>query len=86
MICGIPAIVSDRVGAGYDLVEDGKTGYVYPCGDVAALARILRAVLPDRLLLKAMGEQARKRLTSWSPRDNAEATILAVEKAMANRE
>lgn len=86
MICGIPAIVSDRVGAGYDLVEDGKTGYVYPCGDVAALARILREVLPDHLLLKAMGERARTRLTSWSPRDNAEATILAVEKAMANRE
>ncbi|HXU38810.1 MAG TPA: glycosyltransferase family 4 protein [Blastocatellia bacterium] len=86
MICGIPAIVSDRVGAGYDLVEDGKTGYVYPCGDVAALSRILREVLPDRRLLKTMGKQARARLTSWSPRDNAEATILAVEKAMANRE
>lgn len=86
MICGIPAIVSDRVGAGYDLVENGKTGFVYACGDVAALAKILRAVLPDRLLLKAMGGRARKRLASWSPRDNAEATILAVEKAMANRE
>lgn len=82
MICGIPAIVSDRVGAGYDLVENGKTGFVYPCGDVAALEAILRKALPDRALLKEMGEQARERMKSWSPQVNADATILAVEKAM----
>jgi glycosyltransferase involved in cell wall biosynthesis len=85
MICGIPAIVSDRVGAGYDLVEDGRTGYAYPCGDVDALTTILRRVLPDGELLKEMGRQARERMKSWSPRVNAEATILAVEKAMAKR-
>jgi glycosyltransferase involved in cell wall biosynthesis len=82
MICGIPAIVSDRVGAGYDLVEDGKTGYVYTCGDVEALSEILRRVLCDRELRERMGRQARERMKSWSPRVNAEATILAVEKAM----
>ena len=85
MICGIPAIVSDRVGAGYDLVENGKTGFMYPCGDVGALEAILRRVLPDRALLKEMGEQARERMKTWSPRVNAEATILAVEKAMGEK-
>ena len=85
MICGIPAIVSDRVGAGYDLVENGKTGYMYTCGDVGALEAILRRVLPDRALLKQMGEQARERMKTWSPRVNAEATILAVEKAMGKK-
>ena len=84
MLCGIPAIVSDRVGAGYDLVEDGETGFVYPCGDVSALAKILSDVLPDRMLLKSMGEQASKRMASWSPAANAEATIRAVEKAIGN--
>jgi len=84
MICGIPAIVSDRIGAGYDLVSDGETGFVYRCGDVSALAKILSDVLPDRLLLKSMGERASKRMTSWSPGDNAEATIRAVEKAIGN--
>jgi Glycosyltransferase len=83
MICGIPAIVSDRVGAGIDLVENDKTGFVYPCGDVDALAAILRRVLSDREQLKRMGEAARQRIANWSPRENAEATILAVEKALA---
>lgn len=85
MICGIPAIVSDRVGAGYDLVEDGRTGYAYPCGGVGALAEILRRVLPDRALLKEMGEQARERMKTWSPSVNAEATIDAVEKVLLRR-
>jgi glycosyltransferase involved in cell wall biosynthesis len=86
MICGIPAIVSDRVGAGFDLVEHGKTGYVYPSGNVDALASILREVLPDRELLKSMGENARARMQTWSPRENAEATVKAVETAIALRQ
>jgi len=85
MICGIPAIVSDRVGAGFDLVENGETGIVFPSGDVESLTGILRDVLADRARLKRMGEAARKRIETWSPRENAEATILAVEKAIAMR-
>lgn len=85
MICGIPAIASDRVGASLDLIEQGKTGFVYPCGDEAALADILRTVLSDSQLLKQMGEAARRRIATWSPRENAEATVRAVEKALAGR-
>jgi glycosyltransferase involved in cell wall biosynthesis len=83
MICGIPAIVSDRVGAGLDLVENERTGFIYPCGDVAALAAILGRLLADRAQLKRMGEAARQRMATWSPRDNAEATIAAAQKALA---
>ncbi|MFL6210390.1 MAG: glycosyltransferase family 4 protein [Pyrinomonadaceae bacterium] len=86
MICGIPVVVSDRVGAGLDLVENGRTGFVYPSGDVDALASILRKVLADRELLKKMGAAARLRISNWSPRENAEATILAVEKAIIARQ
>ena len=32
MLCGCPAAVSDRVGAKYDLVKEGETGYVFPVG------------------------------------------------------
>jgi len=85
MICGIPAIVSDRVGAALDLVENEKTGFVYPCGDVDGLAVVLRKLLSDRELLKSMGEAARARIAAWSPSENAEATIRAVEQALAAR-
>lgn len=36
--CGLPCIVSDRVGAG-DLIEHRRNGSIFPAGDEAALAR-----------------------------------------------
>ena len=36
--CGLPAIVSDRVGCAPDLVMDGLTGSTVPAGDVGRLA------------------------------------------------
>ena len=34
LMSGLPVIVSDRVGAGYDLVKAEENGYVYTSGDV----------------------------------------------------
>ena len=45
MACGLPAVVSDAVGCGPDLVEPGLTGAVFPLGDAAAMARGIEAVL-----------------------------------------
>jgi glycosyltransferase involved in cell wall biosynthesis len=39
--CGLPAIVSDRVG-GADLVRHRDNGSVFPVGDAAALAAELK--------------------------------------------
>lgn len=82
MICGIPAIVSDRIGAGYDLVREGETGFVYPCGNVDALASVLREILSDRGMLIRMGKNARERMETWSPRENAAVTVEAIERAL----
>lgn len=45
MACGIPAIVSDVVGCGPDLIDPGQTGATFPLGDVAALASAIESVL-----------------------------------------
>ena len=45
MACGVPAVVSDAVGCGPDLVEEGQTGMIFPLGDIPALARAIEAVL-----------------------------------------
>ena len=44
MACGVPAVVSDAVGCGPDLIETGQTGAVFPLGDVAGLAKALASV------------------------------------------
>lgn len=81
MLCGCPVVVSDRVGAKYDLVREGETGFVYPCGDVESLAAILREVLPDRDRLLRMGQAARRRMEAWSPLEYVEALVEAIERA-----
>lgn len=81
MLCGCPAVVSDRVGARYDLIREGETGLVYSCGDVDALAAILQDVLSDPVRLRQMGEAAGKRMETWSPRENVEALVQGLERA-----
>ena len=45
MACQRPALVSDKVGCGPDLVLEGKTGYVFPSGEIGALRQgLLRYV------------------------------------------
>jgi glycosyltransferase involved in cell wall biosynthesis len=85
MVCGLPVIVSDRVGAGRDLVRPGETGEIYPVGDVAALSGILRRLLADPTQLKRMGEAARRRMETWSYRECLNGYVEAIEKAVQRR-
>lgn len=45
MACGVPAVVSEGVGCGPDLIEPGMTGATFPLGDVAALAAAIEGTL-----------------------------------------
>lgn len=82
MLCGCPAIVSNNVGAGFDLVREGETGFTFPTGDVEALSQLLREVLRSPEQLKRMGEAARDRMASWSPPQNLEGLILGLRRAV----
>jgi glycosyltransferase involved in cell wall biosynthesis len=82
MLCGCPVIVSDCVGARFDLVRDDETGFVFPAGDVEALASILRGILPKRERLHEMGKAARQQMASCSPIVAVEKTIEAVRRAL----
>ncbi len=66
MNAGRPVIVSDRVGAASDLVENGDNGFVYPSGDVAALASRLLQILESSRLRARMGERSLKRISAWN--------------------
>lgn len=83
MLCRCPVIVSNRVGARFDLVREGETGYVFPCGDVRALAATLQDAVSDRARLRRMGESARERMASWSPSDYVNALVEAASRTIA---
>jgi len=81
MLCGLPVAVSDRVGAKFDLVRPEENGYVFPAGDVKALAGVLREILPDAPKRARMGAAARRRMETWSPREYVESVVQAVQSA-----
>jgi glycosyltransferase involved in cell wall biosynthesis len=66
MLCGCAVAVSDRVGAGPVLVRP-ETGFVFPCGDVDAIAKILQRALADPARLSAMAAAGRARMPEFSP-------------------
>ncbi|MFZ0708076.1 MAG: glycosyltransferase [Candidatus Korobacteraceae bacterium] len=57
---GIPALATN-VGGNPEIVEDGMSGYLFPPGDVSALANRLLVLLRDDRLRKAVGAAARNR-------------------------
>ena len=83
MLCGTPVVLSDEVKGRFELVENEKTGFVYRCGDIEQLAAVLRQALGDRERLQQLGEAARLRMQTWSPRENVEAWAGAFEKAVS---
>jgi glycosyltransferase involved in cell wall biosynthesis len=80
MLCGCPVVVSDQVGAKFDLVSDQETGFVYPCGDVTALSSIIRQVFADGESYDQIRQRARQRLETWSAREYAAALVEAIER------
>lgn len=86
MLCGLPVVASDQVGAARDLIVTRRTGFVYPVGDADALAATLRTVLTDEALLQAMSTGAREHMETWSPERNVETLVDAVERAVELRE
>jgi glycosyltransferase involved in cell wall biosynthesis len=81
MLCRCSVIVSDRVGAGFDLVRDAETGFVFPCGDVKRLAALLRRAIGDPRLLQDMGAASQRRMAHWSPTDNIAGFVQSIAKA-----
>jgi glycosyltransferase involved in cell wall biosynthesis len=79
MLCGLPVVVSDRVGARFDLVREGENGYVYPAGSVDALAEVLREILSNSDQRTLLGAAARRRMETWSPREYTEGMVRAVQ-------
>jgi len=86
MCCGLPVIVSDRVGCARDLVRHGKNGFVYPAGDVDELSECLRRVLSSGEARKQMGASSREVIRRWSIREDVAGVGAALEFLTSKRE
>jgi glycosyltransferase involved in cell wall biosynthesis len=81
MACGLPALVSDRVGCGPDLVETGATGARYSFGDIEAMATVMEewAETPGRL--RHLGVAAEERVRAQYTVERSVKAVLEAVRA-----
>ena len=64
MICGLPVIVSSRVGCRMDLVEDNLNGFVFESRNETELEKALETMF--EMDLKKMSCESLERMNSWN--------------------
>jgi glycosyltransferase involved in cell wall biosynthesis len=86
MLCGCPVLASDRVGAVRDLIEDGRTGYVYPCGNAGELAKAISRVFSQPEKLSEVAREAKKRMENWSYKQAIDNTLEGLQRAIQRKQ
>lgn len=85
MCFGLPIIASDRVGAAADLVREGLNGFVYPVGDVTALAEGLRKTLRDPDVGQAMGSRSKEMIQRWGLEETVEGIVQCLNARIGHK-
>jgi glycosyltransferase involved in cell wall biosynthesis len=85
MSSGCPVVLSDAVPGRFELVRQGDTGFIYPCGNVDALASIFREVLENPERLKGLSSSAAERMKAWSLGAYADGLALALARIVPVR-
>ena len=80
MACSLPVLVSRTVGCAYDLVQDGRNGFLFDPNSVESIADVLHRMssLPEPAR-KTMGDASGAIISDWTPRHFAENFWAAVQ-------
>lgn len=81
---GKPAVAS-RIGGIPEMVEDGKTGFLFEPGDSAALARNINRVAADPALRETLGRNARSRVDREFSADIHYNRLSALYESLSHR-
>jgi glycosyltransferase involved in cell wall biosynthesis len=73
----LPAVVSDKVGCGKDLVKDGWNGFVFPHTDERQLADRLRQLVKDAALRKEFGKNSAELIANYTVENCANGIVRA---------
>lgn len=83
--CGLPLVLSDRVGAAGDLLRDGENGVLVPAEDVSAAAEAFRRLAAEPELRRRFGARSRELASGFGYGRSVESLLAAVRDATASR-
>jgi sugar transferase (PEP-CTERM/EpsH1 system associated) len=78
-------VVATRVGGNPELIEDGRSGFLFSAGDVAGLAAQLQRLLQDQTLPQEIGAAARERVVSLFSLEHMIAEYRSLYRELAMR-
>ncbi|MBA3333431.1 MAG: glycosyltransferase [Actinobacteria bacterium] len=84
--CGLPLVLSDRVGAAHDLLRDGENGFLVGAGDVDAASGALRKLAADPSLRTDFGKRSRELAQDWGYGPSVAGFLAAVREAVSDTE
>ena len=82
--CGLPLVLSDRVGAAHDLLRDGENGFLVEAGDVEAAAAAFRRLADDPVLRTTYGARSRELAQDWGYGPSVAGFVAAVREAASD--
>jgi glycosyltransferase involved in cell wall biosynthesis len=82
--CGLPLVLSDRVGAAHDLLVNDENGVLVETGDVDAAAEALGRLARDPELRKAYGTRSRESARDWGYGPSVDGFLAAVREAVSD--
>lgn len=78
---GKAVVSSDATGSGYDRVQDGHNGFIFPAGDEQVLARLLGSLIDDPGLCERVGRTAAAGHKNYGPADNLATLLRLINRA-----
>jgi glycosyltransferase involved in cell wall biosynthesis len=82
--CGLPLVLSDRVGAAHDLLRDGENGRLIDAGDVGAAASAFRELASNSELRRSWGSRSRELAADWGYGPSVDGFLEAVREAVSD--
>ncbi len=79
MAFGSPVIVSD-CGGTKEMIEDGKSGFIFKTGNVADLANKMQRFINNNELVQSMGEKAEKHIRSLNNEEEYYQKLMEIYK------
>ena len=81
MFSGLPVLLSDAVIGRLEMIDPGKSGYPYPCGNADALAALLSKVLGNPAFLEYLKVGVARQMERWTAEDLLDSWVGAIEVA-----
>jgi glycosyltransferase involved in cell wall biosynthesis len=81
----LPIITTTIIGTAYDLVQDGKNGYIINVGDIDTLAQKIDYLNKNRDIVKQMGKKSLEIVDEWTFEKDAYYINEAINKVIGNK-